>query len=141
MSENADGLARRVADAMWDDDRASRHLGMQVLAVGPGTATIAMTVTETMVNGLGTCHGGMIFTLADTACAFASNSHNRRAFLQSGQITLLAPAMLGTRLVAEARERHCGDRNGLYDIRVVTEAGQTIAEFRGHVRIVAGTVV
>ena len=72
---------------MWAGDKASPALGMELVSVGPGTAVLAMRVRETMVNGLDVCHGGFIFTLADSACAFASNSYNRRALLQSGQIT------------------------------------------------------
>lgn len=125
---------------MWADDKASPSLGMEIVDVGPGRAVIAMTVTGTMVNGLGICHGGFIFTLADSACAFASNSYNQRAVLQAGQIALLAPARQGMRLIAEANERHLSERNGIYDVRVQTETGEPIAEFRGNTRVVAGTL-
>jgi len=100
-----------------------------------------MDVSEAMVNGLGICHGGFIFTLADSACAFASNSYGRRMVLQSGQITLLSPAQLGMRLVAEGVERHRAERSAIYDVTVRNEGGEPIAEFRGHVRSVPGTVV
>ena len=90
MSQDANDMARRSADAMWADDKASQALGMKILSVGPGTATLTMPITETMVNGLGICHGGYIFTLADSACAFASNSYNQRALLQAGPDQLLA---------------------------------------------------
>ena len=134
-------LAQRAAAAMWADDRASQGLGMTLLAVDAGSARLAMTVGEAMVNGLDICHGGFIFTLADSACAFASNSHNSRAVLQSGQITLIAPAKRGMRLIAEARQQHQGERSGIYDVTVRTEAGEIIAEFRGHVRTIPGTLV
>ena len=134
-------LAEQSAAAMWADDRASQGLGMTILAVDAGSARLAMTVGETMVNGLDICHGGFIFTLADSACAFASNSHNNRAVLQSAQITLIAPARRGMRLIAEAREQYRGERSGIYDVSVRTEAGETIAEFRGHVRTIPGTLV
>ena len=140
MAIDADERARQSAAAMWADDRASPSLGMEIDAVGPGTAVLAMTVRENMLNGLDVCHGGFIFTLADSACAFASNSYNRRALLQSGQIALLAPARLGMRLIARAGERHRGERSGVYDVTVATEQGQTIAEFRGNVRVVPGTL-
>ena len=141
MREAAQELARRSAAAMWADDKASPSLGMAIVTVGPGTATMAMTVGATMVNGLGICHGGFIFTLADSACAFASNSYNQRAVLQTGQITLLAPARIGMRLLAEASERHRSDRSGIYDVTVRTETGEVIAEFRGQIRVVPGTLV
>ena len=141
MITNANEIARRAAAAMWADDRASPSLGMEIVSVAPGSAVIAMTVGDKMVNGLGICHGGFIFTLADSACAFASNSYNQRAVLQSGQIMLLAPATIGMRLVARASERHRADRTGIYDVAVVTEAGEAIAEFRGHIRVVPGTLV
>ena len=72
-------IARRSAAAMWADDKASPSLGMEIISVGPGMAVLAMTVRETMVNGLGICHGGFIFTLADSASAFAANSYNQHA--------------------------------------------------------------
>lgn len=140
MSIDANEIARRSAAAMWADDKASPSLGMEIVSVGPGIAVIAMTIGETMVNGLGICHGGFIFTLADSACAFASNSYNQRAVLQSGQILLLSPAKIGMRLVAHASERHRADRNGLYDVTVAAESGEVIAEFRGHIRVMPGTL-
>lgn len=141
MTTDANEIARRSAAAMWADDKASPSLGMEIVSVGPGSAVIAMSVGETMVNGLGICHGGFIFTLADSACAFASNSYNQRAVLQSGQILLLSPAKCGVRLIARANERHRADRNGVYDVTVSAETGEAIAEFRGHIRIVPGTLV
>ena len=141
MAPSPDEIARRAAAAMWADDRASPALGMELVAVGPGRATLAMRVTETMVNGLGICHGGLVFTLADSACAFASNSYNQRMVLQSGQIVLLAPARIGMRLLAEASERQRAERSAIYDVRIADEAGLTVAEFRGHVRSIPGTLV
>ncbi len=127
---------------MWADDRASADLGMTLVSIAPGRAALSMPVTDRMVNGLGVCHGGLVFTLADSACAFASNSYNERAILQSGQITLLAPARLGMTLVAEAVEQHRGGRNGLYDVTVRDHlTNETIAEFRGHVRVIPGSLV
>lgn len=134
-------LARRTAEAMWAEDHASRGLGMQILAVDAGSASLAMTVTQAMVNGHGLCHGGYIFLLADSAFAFACNSHNQRNVAQSCQIAFLAPGRLGMRLVAEARERHKAERSGIYDVTVRTDGGDTIAEFRGCSRAIPGTLV
>ncbi len=141
MSTDAIDIAKASAAAMWADDNASRSLGMEIEDVGPGTARLAMTIREDMVNGLAVCHGGLIFTLADSACAFASNSYNKRMLLQSSHITLLAPAKLGMRLVAEATERHRAERSGIYDVRVMAPDGERIAEFRGHVRSIPGTLL
>ncbi len=141
MASDAQDIARLSAAAMWADDKASPALGMEILAVGPGSATLAMTVGPNMVNGLGVCHGGFIFTLADSACAFASNSYDQRAVLQMGEIFLMAPARVGTRLVAKASERHRAERSGIYDVAVCSEAGEAIAEFRGHVRTIPGTLI
>lgn len=134
-------LARRAAAAMWADDRASPGLGMSLDAVGPGSATISMTVGASMVNGLDICHGGLIFTLADSAMAFASNSHNQRSVAQTAEIVFLAPARLGTRLVATATERHRAGRTGIYDVAVKVASGETIAEFRGMTRTIPGKLV
>jgi acyl-CoA thioesterase len=141
MTADAADIARRSADAMWADDKASRALGMSIDSVGPGRAVLSMTVTDNMVNGHGLCHGGFIFTLADSAFAFACNSRNQRHVAQHCQITYLAPGRLGMKLVAEAQERHRTDRSGIYDVTVRTGAGEVIAEFRGHSRAIAGLLV
>jgi len=143
MASNADpqAIARASAAAMWAEDNASRGLGMRLDRVGPGSAVLSMGVTPAMVNGLGICHGGFIFTLADSACAFASNSYNQRMVLQSSQMTLLAPARLGMRLVAEGAERHRAERSAIYDVSVRSDVGEVIAEFRGHVRSIPGKLV
>lgn len=141
MTTAASALAYTVAQAMWADDTASRSLGMRLDAVGAGSATLSMEVAASMVNGLDICHGGFIFTLADSACAFASNSYNQRAVLQTGQIMLIAPARTGMRLIAEATERQRGDRSAIYDVTVRAETGETIAEFRGQVRTLPGQLV
>lgn len=131
-------VARACADAMWAEDDASKGLGMEIVEVGPGFATLAMTVRPDMVNGQRIAHGGFIFTLADSAFAFACNSHNDRVVAAQGQITFIKPGKLGDRLVATAREVTRGGRSGIYDVRVT--AGETvIAEFRGHSRVIPGT--
>ncbi len=127
-------LAEACAAAMWADDRASAALGMMLERVAPGMARMAMTITETMVNGHGMCHGGMIFSLADSAFAFACNSRNQRAVAAQCAITFLRPARLGERLVAEAALRAQAGRTGIYDIAVTNREGMLIAEFRGHSR-------
>jgi acyl-CoA thioesterase len=139
MTRDAAEIARLSAEAMWADDRASQALGMQIEQVGPGYARLTMTIAEHMTNGHATCHGGYIFTLADSAFAFACNSHGRRAVAQHCAVTFLAPGRLGTRLTAEARERHRAERSGIYDVTVRDDSGATIAEFRGHSRTIAGT--
>jgi acyl-CoA thioesterase len=139
--DDATHLARRCADAMWDEDVASQRLGMRVDAVGPGTASVSMKVTDRMINGHGLCHGGLIFTLADTAFAFACNTYNQRTVAQQGAITFLAPARHGDLLTARAREQARVGRNGVYDVRVISQDGTVIAEFRGNSRTLAGRLV
>ena len=133
-----DQLARACADAMWADDDASKGLGMEILSVGPGQATLTMTVQPHMVNGQRIAHGGFIFLLADSTFAFACNSRNERTVAAQCDITFIKPGKLGDRLVATAREISRSGRSGIYDIRVTAE-GVVIAEFRGHSRTIGGT--
>jgi acyl-CoA thioesterase len=128
--------ARAAADAMWASDAASQGLGMTLDSVGPGRAVMSMTVADTMVNGHGMCHGGFIFTLADSAFAFACNSHGDAAVAQHCAITFLRPGRSGERLTAEAVERTTQGRSGLYDIRVTGQDGTIVAEMRGHSRVI-----
>ena len=133
-----DDLARACADAMWKEDDTSGALGMEIVDIGPGRATLTMTVKANMVNGQRLAHGGFIFTLADSAFAFACNSHNDRAVAAQGNITFIRPGKLGDKLVATAREVSRSGCSGIYDVRVTV--GETvIAEFRGHSRTVPGT--
>lgn len=134
-------LARACADAMWAEDKASQGLGMEIVEVGPGHAVLAMTVTDTMVNGHGICHGGFVFTLADSAFAFACNSHNQNTVASHCAVSFLRPARLGDRLTATAHERWREGRSGITDVTVVNQQGETIAEFRGNSRTIAGTLV
>ena len=133
-----DDLARAATEAMWEGDRASQALGMEIVAVGEGRATVTMTVRETMVNGHGTCHGGYIFTLADSAFAFACNSRNAMAVAQHCDITFLTPAYEGDVLTATASERSRAGRSGLYDVTVTKGGGRVVAEFGGLSRTVRG---
>jgi acyl-CoA thioesterase len=135
---DAPELARACADAMWADDTATRSLGMSLVTIEPGHAVLAMEVTERMVNGHKLCHGGFIFTLADSAFAYACNSHNQRTVAQHCSITFLNSARLGDRLVAQAVERQRAGRSGIYDVTVTREEGFVIAEFRGHSRTIEG---
>ena len=133
-----DQLARACAEAMWAEDDASKGLGMEIVDVGPGRATLAMTVKPHMVNGQRIAHGGFIFLLADSTFAFACNSRNERAVAAQCDITFIRPGKLGDRLVATAREISRSGRSGIYDIRVTAD-DVVIAEFRGHSRTIAGT--
>jgi acyl-CoA thioesterase len=133
-----EAIARACADVMWADDAASQGLGMTLDAVGPGTATLSMTVTPAMVNGHDICHGGFVFTLADSAFAFACNAYDQRAVAQHCTITYLAPARRGDILTARAVEVRRAGRSGIYDIAVTRADGAVIAEFRGHSRTVKG---
>jgi acyl-CoA thioesterase len=141
MARDAAEIARLSAEAMWADDRASQGLGMEVLEVGSGRARLVMTITERMLNGHGSCHGGFIFSLADSAFAFACNSHGQPAVAQHCSVTYVAPGRLGMRLVADAQERQRGERSGIYDITVRDETGIVIAEFRGHSRTLPGSLI
>jgi acyl-CoA thioesterase len=133
-----DDLARACADAMWKEDDASSGLGMEIIEIGPGRAVLTMMVKPNMVNGQRIAHGGFIFTLADSAFAFACNTHNDRVVAAEGNITFIRPGKLGDRLVATAREISRSGRSGIYDVRV-TANDIVIAEFRGHSRAIAGT--
>lgn len=135
-----DELATRVAAAMWADDTASAGLGMRLVSVDTGTAVLEMPVREDMVNGHGIAHGGFIFTLADSAFAFACNSRNLVTVAQACDIVFIAPARRGDLLVAEARERTAFGRNGIYDV-TVRRGDEVVAEFRGRSRQLSGTIV
>jgi acyl-CoA thioesterase len=125
--------------AMWSSDRASQSLGMEILDVSPGRATMRMTVREDMVNGHAIGHGGFTFTLADSAFAFACNSYNRSTVAASCEIRFLAPTRLGDVLVAEAVERSRSGRDGVYDITV--RSGEIlVAEFVGRSKEIRGTL-
>ena len=138
MALSEDEIARRSAEAMWARDDASKWLGMSLDEVGPGTATTSFTVEKHHTNGHDICHGGYIFTLADSAFAFACNSHNRLAVAQHNTITFAAPGKLGDRLTAVAKEIGLFGRSGICDVRVTDQNGKLIAEFRGASRTIEG---
>jgi acyl-CoA thioesterase len=124
-------MAEAVRDAMLANDRATRSLGMEVLAVGPGTATVAMTVRDDMLNGFDICHGGLITTLADSAFAFACNSHNELTVASGFSVDIVAPGKLGDRLTAVGEEVHLAGRTGVYDVTVRNQREELVAVFRG----------
>ncbi len=137
--ESAQGIAQRSAEAMWAGDRASRELGMTLDEVGPGTATVSMTLTESMVNGHAIGHGGYTFTLADSAFAFACNSYNRSTVAAGADIRFRRPTHLGDRLVATATERSREGRDGVYDV-LVTVGDEVVAVFVGRSKEIGGTL-
>jgi acyl-CoA thioesterase len=123
---------------MWAADDASRRLGMELDELGDGRAQVRMTVVEWMLNGHGMCHGGFVFSLADTAFALACNSRSETTVVAAAcDVVFVAPAQLGDVLVAEAQERTRFGRSGIYDVTVRREDGAIVAEFRGHSRVLA----
>lgn len=136
-----ESLAEASAAAMWARDRASQGLGMKLERVGPGEAVITMTVRGDMVNGHDICHGGFTFTLADSAFAFACNSYNVSTVAASCDISFLKAAKLGDRLTAHAGEVYRDGRNGIYDVVVTDQHGNTVAHFRGKSRSIGGPVI
>lgn len=137
----AQALAERVARGMFERDRASQALGMRIERIAPGFAELSMTIRGDMVNGHAICHGGLVFTLADSAFAFACNSTNFNTVAAGCSIEFLAPGREGDVLTATARERAQGRRAGVYDIDVRNQDGATIALFRGKSMRIKGNVV
>ncbi|ALK29248.1 hydroxyphenylacetyl-CoA thioesterase PaaI [Burkholderia plantarii] len=137
---DAEALARAAADAMYAADACTRTLGIELLEVGPGRARMRMAVRAEFLNGHRTCHGGMIFTLADSAFALACNSYNLNTVAAGCSIEFLRPVALNEVLTAEASEQTLSGRHGIYDIRVTNRAGETVAMFRGKSARIGGTV-
>ena len=123
--------ARACADVMYANDTASRALGIDIEIPEPGSAVATMTVRDDMTNGFDICHGGLLFTLADTAFAFACNAYDDITVAGSGTIEFLRPAFLDDELRAVAVEEHRGQRSGLYAVEVVNQTGEFVALFRG----------
>ena len=138
MDDEASALARRCAAAMWATDQASQALDIELGDVSPGRAVARLRVGPAMVNGHAIAHGGYVFTLADTAFAFACNTYGMVTVARGADITFVAPAREGDLLEAVAVERHRSGRNGIYDVtvrRVEDDGpGGVVAEFRGHSR-------
>lgn len=130
--------AEKSAAAMWANDRASKWLGMSLDAIAPGCATMSFVVQDHHLNGHSICHGGFIFTLADSAFAFACNSYNENTVAQQNQITYLSPGRVGERLTARAVETSKTGRSGVYDITVTGADGRKVAIFRGLSRTIKG---
>ena len=124
-------IAARVGGQMLANDRASRGLGMSLVAIAPGSATLTMTVRDDMLNGLDICHGGLITTLADSAFAFACNSHGEVTVAAGLTVDFIAPARRGDVLTAHAVEVARAGRGGLYDVAVSNQRGEPIAMLRG----------
>jgi len=137
----AQALAEATAAAMWARDRAAQALGMKIVRVQPGASLLTMPVRGDMVNGHHICHGGMIFSLADTAFAYACNSYNKNTVASACHIDFLAPAREGETLEAEAVERSAAGRTGVYDITVRIAGGKTVALFRGKSYRINGEVI
>ncbi|CAG4917708.1 hydroxyphenylacetyl-CoA thioesterase PaaI [Paraburkholderia saeva] len=136
-----DQLARATAQAMYEADACSRALGLELLEVRPGYASMRMQVRPDFLNGHQICHGGLIFTLADSTFAFACNSYNINTVASGCSIEFLRPVPGGEELTAEAVEQTLSGRNGIYDIRITNRAGETVAMFRGKSAQIRGTVI
>jgi acyl-CoA thioesterase len=140
-SAEAQSLAERVAAAMFARDRASQAMGMRISKVGPGRAELTMRVRADMLNGHATCHGGFIFTLADSAFAFACNSANMNTVASGCSIDFIAPAREDDVLTAIGQEQTLSGRTGIYDIEVRNQRGETVAMFRGKSHRIKGHVI
>ncbi len=138
---DAQARAHRVGQAMWAADTASRDtLGMELLGCEPGRATLRIVVRQRHLNGHQICHGGLIFTLADTTFAFACNSHNRNAVAAGCTIEFLKPAHEGDVLSCEGVEQTLQGRHGIYDMKVTNQRGEVVAMFRGKSAQIPGHV-
>lgn len=134
-------IAEAVRDRMFAQDAASRGLGMQVEAVGPGFSKLSMMVRPDMLNGFKTCHGGFIATLADSAFAFACNSHNEVTVAAGIVVDFLAPVYEGDLLRAECHEVALTGRTGVYDITVTNQHGKVVVVMRGRSHTMKGKAV
>ena len=134
-------LAKRCAEAMFARDRASTDLGITLQDIGPGRSVMCMEIGASMANGDGVCHGGLLFSLADTAMAFASNSRNEVYVAIGASIEFLAPGRIGETIVAEATEEHCRGRTSAYSVALTDSRGDRIAQFLGRTYRVRGTVI
>ena len=134
-------LAEACAKAMWAEDRASQGLGMEIQRMAAGEAVLSMLVRPDMTNGHGICHGGFIFTLADSAFAFACNTYDQSTVAQQCAVTFIEPVRQGEVLTAHAVERTRAGRGGIYDVTVRDSRNNVVAEFRGHSRTIAGNLL
>jgi acyl-CoA thioesterase len=127
----AQGLAQRTAEFLFARDQMSRHLGMRIVRIGVGRATLSMLVRSDMLNGQGSCHGGALFSLADTAFAFACNTNNAVTVAAGATIDFLIPAKQDDELIAVATELWRSRRSGVYDVTVMNQRQERVALFRG----------
>jgi len=139
--DNADAIGAACARAMLQGDRVSRGLGIALVSAGAGRAVLEMTVRDDMLNGFGTCHGGVLYTFADTALSCACNSRNQRSVAHHCSMIYLRPGKPEARLTASAVERTSAGRVGLYDVKVTDPSGAVIAEFLGNARLIDGRVL
>ena len=130
--------AQKVGEVMWASDSASPWMGMSLDHIEPGAATLSLTVQDHHTNGHKICHGGVMFTLADSAFAFACNSYNRLAVAHVASVTFIAPVKIGAVLTARAKMLQRRGRNGICDVEVSDSAGEIVAQFRGHSREIGG---
>jgi acyl-CoA thioesterase len=142
MSQEAKELARLVGQTMFAVDIASKDtMGMELVSCEPGRAVIRMEVKALHLNGHHICHGGFIFTLADSTFAFACNSYNKAAVAAGCSIEFLKPGQLGDVLTCEGVEQTLSGRHGIYDMKVSNQRGEVIALFRGKSAQIQGTVI
>lgn len=140
-ADNPQAIAKACADVLWRGDHASRKLGITIEAIAPGYAELSMTVADDMVNGHNICHGGFMFTLADSTFAFACNTYNQNCVAQHCTISYLSPVFKGDVLHASGREVSKQGRNGIYDIGIRNQKNIKVVEFRGFSRTIAGTIL
>lgn len=141
IAQDKNELARAAGASMYARDRASQELGIKLIECAPGYARMEMVVEDWMLQGHDVCHGGLMFALADTAMAFASNSHNEAHLALNANIDFLRPAQRGETLIAEARESNRSRRTGMYDVSIVNGEGKAVCHFRGRTFGVGGEVI
>ena len=141
QAANAHRLAELAADALFAGDQAAHSLGIAMEGTGPGQARLVMTVRADMLNGHGICHGGVVFTLADSTFALACNSYNAVTVAATASIDFLAPVREHDRLTADAREVWRSKRNGIYEVCVSNQRGERVALFRGRSCCIGGEIV
>ncbi|MFT6557996.1 hydroxyphenylacetyl-CoA thioesterase PaaI [Sneathiella sp.] len=134
-------VANAVSETMYKKDKAAQHLGIALKAISPGEATMTMRVTDEMLNGHNICHGGYVFTLADTAFAYACNAYNQSTVAQGAQIDFLRPVAPDSLLTATAIERSRSRQTGVYDITVTDQDDRTVALFRGNSHTIKGQMI
>jgi len=140
MSESK-ALAQACYQQLWQNDHASQHLGIEMQQVDEGHACITMSVKQFMLNGHGTCHGGFLFAMADSAFAFACNSDNRPTVASGCSIDFIRPAKADDLLTATAKRLSRGRRTGLYDVEITNSDRKTIAQFRGRAHQVGSHII